>query len=508
MKKQTQLNCLFVLCVFFCGAQSTNPEFFIDSLKNELSKAKTDTARINLLDLLSFNYHRFDFNVGLEYGHKAESLSVKINWKRGIANANNDLGLNYEAKCDYPQGLSHFLKALKVYKEIGDRPGMAAAYANIGHFYLAQSDPAKALENNFSALKLYENMADAPNKAIVQENIGTIYLQERKHEKALEYYNLALANYKKIDDKEGMARNLGNQGIILNEKGDYTGALNYHLSALSVNKETGNLSSVQINLANLGITYGYLKEYSKALSYHLQALELSEELKDKRSIAVNLGNAGEVYYLMAANPSMRSSKTKNIHKAIEFLNKSLSICGEINFMGPYLEFSSYLSDTYTLARNEKMALEVFKKYSSVKDSMAAGESKLKIAAIEARRQLELKDKDIILKSQQIEIQTLESINKRNERLMFLFCISLLLLIILFLYRFLLLRSRKHKHVLNDVANIQSHEVRAPLARILGLVQIVDKNNLTPENEHIIRYIDQSAHDLDTVIRKIVNRVTE
>lgn len=476
----------------------------LDSLHHELSKAKTDTTRINILDLISYNYSQVDYEKGLKYAAEAESLAVKINWKRGMANAKTDKGLNYMAKNNYPAATVHFLEALEIYKQIGDKRGMASVYANMGHLYLAKSDYVRALENDFKALQLFEGLNDISRKAIVLENIGTIYLEQKKHVKALEYYSLALEDYKKTGNKQGIARNSGNQGIILNEQGNYLLALKYHFLALETNKELGNQNSMQINFANLGITYGYLKNFSLALNYHLKALELSKKLGLKRDIAINLGNAGEVYYYMAQDGSMINRKPINQDSAISFLTNSIKLCHEINFMGPYLEFSKYLSDAYLLKGNYEKALEVFKEYILVKDSVFSEETKLKISALETKRNLDLKDKDIILRNQQIELAKLQVIKKRNERLVFIICIVLLLVIIFLLQRLFHLNRKKHQRVLSDIANIQSHEVRAPLARILGLVKLIDKSNLSSENEDIIRYIEQSSNDLDMVIRKIVD----
>jgi len=58
----------------------------------------------------------------------------------------------------------------------------------------------------------------------------------------------------------------------------------------------------------------------------------------------------------------------------------------------------------------------------------------------------------------------------------------------------------------EIAWIQSHEVRAPLARLIGLINIVEAN---PDNEkHFKEFwkpLLESAHDLDSIIRKIVRK---
>jgi signal transduction histidine kinase len=63
--------------------------------------------------------------------------------------------------------------------------------------------------------------------------------------------------------------------------------------------------------------------------------------------------------------------------------------------------------------------------------------------------------------------------------------------------------------LMEIAWVQSHEVRAPLARIMGLVQLLsrypdDKVNFKDSLNHILN----NASELDQIIRKIVRKTEE
>ncbi len=64
----------------------------------------------------------------------------------------------------------------------------------------------------------------------------------------------------------------------------------------------------------------------------------------------------------------------------------------------------------------------------------------------------------------------------------------------------LLRIEEQNKCLREIAWIQSHRVRAPLASILGLVQLCDLND-TP-NAELIPLLKKSAEDLDKVIMDI------
>ncbi|MCH8568996.1 MAG: response regulator [Balneolales bacterium] len=67
-------------------------------------------------------------------------------------------------------------------------------------------------------------------------------------------------------------------------------------------------------------------------------------------------------------------------------------------------------------------------------------------------------------------------------------------------------------ILNQIAWIQSHEVRAPLSRILGLVYLL--NSVTEEKidlveiRALISYLEESANEMDDIVKKIIYKANE
>lgn len=60
--------------------------------------------------------------------------------------------------------------------------------------------------------------------------------------------------------------------------------------------------------------------------------------------------------------------------------------------------------------------------------------------------------------------------------------------------------------LKSIASLSSHELRRPVASMLGLINIIDKNNfLNPDNEPIIEHLFTVSKEIDDVIRTIVNK---
>lgn len=63
--------------------------------------------------------------------------------------------------------------------------------------------------------------------------------------------------------------------------------------------------------------------------------------------------------------------------------------------------------------------------------------------------------------------------------------------------------------LMEIAWVQSHEVRAPLARLMGLVQLLNRSSAEGmEVKETMKHIMNSATELDEIIRKIVRKTEE
>jgi len=60
--------------------------------------------------------------------------------------------------------------------------------------------------------------------------------------------------------------------------------------------------------------------------------------------------------------------------------------------------------------------------------------------------------------------------------------------------------------LKNIASLSSHELRRPVASMLGLMNIMDRQNFSnPENEQIIEHLFTVTREIDDVIRLIVNK---
>jgi len=68
------------------------------------------------------------------------------------------------------------------------------------------------------------------------------------------------------------------------------------------------------------------------------------------------------------------------------------------------------------------------------------------------------------------------------------------------------KIEKQNEALREIAWIQSHVVRAPLARIMGCVRLLnDHSNDCAERKKLLEYLHQSATDFDGVVKEVVEK---
>ncbi|MDX5340024.1 MAG: PAS domain S-box protein [Cyclobacteriaceae bacterium] len=64
------------------------------------------------------------------------------------------------------------------------------------------------------------------------------------------------------------------------------------------------------------------------------------------------------------------------------------------------------------------------------------------------------------------------------------------------------KIEEQNQTFREIAWIQSHVVRAPLARMMGLMNLLESVEINSEDQELLNFIRQSAEELDQIIREI------
>ena len=427
------------------GSAQNAPHRTIDSLLNVLkilssptSEIKlvegSDTTQINTLNLLSWQYINIvNFHLALQYAQLAQAQAEKINFKKGIANAYNNIGRIYHSQGNYEKALDYHAKALKIRVEIGNKKGIANSQNNIGMIYHSQGNYENALDYLFKSLKIREEMGDKPAMAQSYNNIGNIYERQNNYEKAIEWYMKSLGINEKCEDKNGIATSNFNIGNIYFQKKEFPKALNYYFKSLNTLEQIGNVQGISASMGSIGNVYTAQENYLKALEYYKKSLKSQIEMNDKPGAITSYNNIGTLY--------INENKLK---ESYHYLNKSLILSKEIGNKEGVKEAYISLCDLYDKKGDFKQAFYYHKLYSDIKDSLLNEQSSKQIAEMNTKYETEKKEKEnkILVQENKIlaqenDIQKYE-INRKNY---FIYGLSTSIIFILCL-AYLFIRQNK------------------------------------------------------------------
>lgn len=304
-----------ILASYYQSKLPDSTLFFAGKLYT-LAESKQDQqalARAN--NQLGIYYaRRGDYPKSLAYFRQLKEISEALEDKHGLAQALNNLGNIYYLQGEYGQAIIQFEKSLIIRENLGDQKAVAATLNNMGNIYEDQGDYQKALEYFERSLNLKQTAGDLPGIAMVSGNMGIIYNNQGDYQKALDYYQLGLSIYDSLENNTGVARLSVNMGLIYQYLGDYARALDHYQRSLNLSTEMENEDGIGSALHHIGMIYFYLKDYQQALKYAQQGLEIREKLGKPANIAKTLSNIGEIYKAQGDAP-----------KALEYFQRSLHL---------------------------------------------------------------------------------------------------------------------------------------------------------------------------------------
>jgi adenylate cyclase len=379
--------------MFVLQHSSTAQSNAIDSLRAILKTADEDTAKVNILNALSYELLYSNTDSAIYYATLAKKLSEELNYSKGAASAYLRLGQAYNNLGSYNESQSYLSKALEFST---DKITTAKIYVNIGINHYEMSNNAEALKNYFIGLKAFEEAGDKRAIGSVYNNIALIYTEEHNYSEALKNHLAAKKIREENGDKRGIAGSYLNIGIIYFEQGNYAEALKNYFEAKKIYEELGDKNEVALAYSNIGVVYKNQEKYAEALQNYFAALKMQEETGDKEGISISYKNIGTAYLEMG-----------KAHEGKEWLNKGLALAKEIGIKTTIQDSYQGLARADSALGNYKDAYENHKMYIVYRDSIANKENTEKI--VQQKMQYEFDKKEAQAEAEQAvtkkELQT-------------------------------------------------------------------------------------------------------
>lgn len=352
-----------------------------DSLFKTLQTKLPDTTRvINLVKLCEYAGWRMGkYDTALVLANEAKALAEKIKFKKGIANAYNNIANVYYFQSNYAEALKNYSSAIKLFQEIGFKKGVANVSSNMGNIQSNIGNYNEALESYYTALSVFEESGDKKLIAAMCDNIGMIYSYQKNTKESFRFLEKALALQKEINDKPGMGNSLFNIAQTNSEAKNYTKALELYTQALEIAKETNDVLNIANNYQCMGNAYSNLGNFSKALEVYVEAKKIYESINNERGIMYLYGNIGIVY-----------GKLKKLNEASKWLNKAIELSRQANDLFQSQICYLNLAQIDSMNGDYKSAYKNYKNYVVCKDRLLNEENSKKTVQIQMQYEFDKK----------------------------------------------------------------------------------------------------------------------
>lgn len=427
-----------------------------------------------------------------------------MNEKEGLnmARTLNNIGIIYQEQGLNNRAIDEYLKALKIVTKDSITQGVAFLNNNIGVVYNDLEEQHLAIHHFNKADSIFTLLNMPKNAAMTLNNIAGAYLKLTNYDTALLFYKSSLVKSKSLDFKSGMAKSYHGMGDVYLETNRPVYAGIYYDSSIVLKTFLGQKKELAESYLQVGRAYLNQDKVNKALSFVKKSQKLAEETLATQQLSSTYGLLSEIYEKQG-----NYVQSLNAHKQFKLLSDSLlssSFKSEI-----FKKQAAYeLSQRELELKNEKLLLETV-----LKNDLRVVRIRNKtlslalvlfvfliIAIFISYRKIKKEQTGILQLNGEIEQANLEIRNQNNK-------ISVLNEILGKdldeVTKKLLYKNEK----LSEFAFFNSHETRAPLARLLTLVELLKTHKVDPSTSKLHNNIKNAALELDAII-KTINEILE
>jgi signal transduction histidine kinase/Tfp pilus assembly protein PilF len=453
---------VLLLCAFSLRAQKEGQPL-IDSLVSVLPGKQADTGKVRLYVMISRLYNTVEPKKGFAFAGSGMVLAQRLQWRRGMADLDNSMGLLTGDTGNNAGARGWFEKSLAINKTLDAGAQMIANMNNIGRSYERESDLTRASEYYFQAMALAESTGNDEQAALVGTNITALYILQKDYTKAAAYAAGTIKKGESAGAPVHVAKAYELLGVLDLETGDTPLARKSFDTALAIDQRLGNSMAMLAVLSNMGTAE---PDPKKAIEIFLREQEILEKVApSSENGIVNLINLGLNYSALGATKA-GEERRRDFVLAGDYLDRADKLCRSTNNPRYEIDIQDGMASLAEARGDYKAALEHYRRYTSINDSIFSQDNKNKIAGLESRRSIELKNKEIENKGLQIA-------NQRRTVWLLVVCTVLFGAMGVVLLRLNNKLSEANK-VKAKFFGILSHDLRSPIAGVLNFLQLQQK----------------------------------
>lgn len=346
MKLPAFLRCLFLFLAGLISFQTYGQTALIRQEQRSLPLLRDSIVYVNSLNRIGMLFHMKNPDSCFGYGFKAKAMASRIQYPKGMADADNNIAISLSLRGLYSQSLALFSKLLPVYTKMGDTANVVQMMMNISSVYAALSDKAKANAFCRKAITTGKNISQDSIMGLVYANYleinpdlpddSVVYYLNKSHQIALRY-----------KDQRMLIAIPQLKAAWLISKGHKEEALPIIMQSMAAAKDAG-LESEQISSLDLFAKY-YANQPDSAFTYYTRLYKLVEAKEYtylKVSVLKNLFH----YSGLAGDKDKQISISRLLTTALSEENESIK-----KFIGDYVQYSNIQNDNNLLLRRNQIS---------------------------------------------------------------------------------------------------------------------------------------------------------
>lgn len=398
---------LIVICVnlfpptIFCQPADS----LITHWKNQLLQSKTDTARLEAITNLIWEYRMVDLHQADSLANEEMKMATRIRHPYWISMAWNDKAILALRKSDLQTALHCLHESLAIREKLGRADLLASTYSKLGNAYTQLHQTEKGLNYLFKALSHYEKLGKKIESGIILSAIGSAFVDLKDSHKAIQYLDRAASLFLDAGDDYSYHTALANMANAYADLKKPQKAIELLKKCELAFEKFGDANGLANVLGSLGLCYRQMNDQKNGLWYYQKAIRICAENGDSVGLAVYGHNLGSTFLDLGKYDSARFqfSKAERIcqrlklveqYKMVKFSQIKLALLQSAPNQVQLLEQFKRLSDTLERQQNVSFAQEMDVRYGT-----ELREAKIRNLSTENRlKKLEIKEKETALQN--------------------------------------------------------------------------------------------------------------
>ena len=455
-------------------------------LLDSLSRAKQDTNKVHLLWDIGASIIFQDPQKAIPYFRNGIELSEKLKFEPGLEKCNAATSTAFAFNAKHDSCLYYINKAIFYAKRIGNVNRLALVHLNRADVYKNMNEYTSALQDCDTAMKYADQSGNKDRMARIYNIISDVYELQAMYEPAMQYIQKAQAIYKEINNPQMTGQSYFDIATIHRKMGNLDKGVQSLQTAISIAdsiKDIRNLSAFKGELAVLMIEK---KNFSEAEALASDALEYARQTGNSTQEAVIQTVFYNIYF-----------KQNQFQKAIAAGLAAYNLIRDKNDLGREQNIAGMLAEAYEKTGNTKEAYHFLSTSKKLNDSLMAKRFSEETAKLQARFELNQKDKEILLLNKDKELQDQKL---SRQRVLFIASVALgvLLLggIVLLVSRYRLRQRIKEMQLRNQIAADLHDEVGSSLSSIHMLSEMATAKQDAGQKEILHRVSSYTRETMD------------